>query len=62
MPVFTKRHYKIIARVIHENTSGEQNRTLCDAFAATFEKDNPNFDRLKWNRACRMLRQFKGLK
>ena len=46
-PMFTTRHYKVIAEVLHvskKKISFDQMNYLVDNFNHVFEYDNPNFD------------------
>lgn len=60
MPKFTKQHYEIIAKIIRE--SGMTSEDCPDdiainnfllAIEATFQKDNPNFNIEKFEKAFR---------
>jgi hypothetical protein len=60
-PKFSKQHYEAIAEVIQETLSYE--RSPCEQagihgvqyyLSQMFERDNPNFDAGRFERACRL--------
>ena len=51
--MFQKRHYKAVAEILRTQVAGAYRCTVVRAFADTFEKDNPLFNRSKFYDACR---------
>jgi hypothetical protein len=51
-PKFTKRHFVIIARSLHDVSEKIPSITpLTEEFIRIFEKDNPNFNRDRFEKA-----------
>ena len=56
MPLFSKKHYNLIAAAIRAQRLPGERHVACDALAedlaALFEHDNPLFDSGRWFIAC----------
>lgn len=51
--MFTKRHYQVIAEVIKAFIVNREDKIrTVDAFVKRFKKDNKNFDKEKFMKAC----------
>lgn len=58
MADFARRHYEVVARIIQAQHTTEHPEWdppidgIRDDFIALFERDNPRFDRARFERAC----------
>jgi hypothetical protein len=51
--IFAKRHYEVIAQVLQDQyRTRETHESLVDAFADAFARDNGQFKRDRFERAC----------
>ena len=47
-PKFTRHHYEVVAKLLHDALRRDQTLSeLTDSFATVFQMDNPNF---QWDR------------
>lgn len=54
--MFTKQHYKAIAKILLDNAPDVTTRAgLAVDFGRYFQQDNPAFDWGKWMKACEVL-------